>query len=149
MTDELSDSAMQAASAVRVVFGRLRRRLRELDESDDLTPSRTSVLTRLDRDGPASASELAAAERVRPQSMAAIVTSLLELDLIQRHPDPADGRRQLISLTSAARRRLQGERRTRQEWLASSLQDTCTEDERQTIIDALALLNRVVEATGR
>ena len=46
MTDELSDSAMQAASEVRVVFGRLRRRLRELDESDDLTPSRTSVLTR-------------------------------------------------------------------------------------------------------
>jgi DNA-binding MarR family transcriptional regulator len=137
---------VQAAGEVRVVFGRVKRRLKELADSDDLTPSQSSVLSRLDRDGPASASQLAAAERVRPQSMAAIVAALLAADLVQRHPDPDDGRRQVVSLTTAGRRRLHGDRKVRQEWLAEALQDQCTEAERQTILKALALLDKAIEA---
>jgi DNA-binding MarR family transcriptional regulator len=147
---EISASAARAASEVRTVFGRVKRQLKALAETDDLTPSQSSVLSRLDKDGPASASELAAAERIRPQSMAAIVAALREADLIQRHPDPEDGRRQVVSLTSAGRQRLQGDRKVRQEWLARTLQDHCTEAERQAIIEALALLDHAVEAaTGR
>ncbi|HWD77303.1 MAG TPA: MarR family transcriptional regulator [Kribbella sp.] len=142
----ISASATQAASAVRVVFGRVKRRLKELAETDDLTPSQASVLSPLDKDGPASASELAAAERIRPQSVAAILTALREADLIQRHPDPSDGRRQVVSLTTAGRHRLQGDRKVRQEWLAQTLQEHCTEAERQTIIKALALLDHAIEA---
>lgn len=143
----ISASAVQAASQVRVVFGRVKRRLKELADSDDLTPSQSSVLSRLDKDGPASASELAAAERVRPQSMAAILANLRDADLIERHPDPEDGRRQVVSLTTAGRHRLQGDRKVRQEWLAQTLQDRCTEAERQTILKALALLDNALETT--
>lgn len=146
MSEKISASATRAASEVRVVFGRLKRRLKELAESDDLTPSQSSVLSRIDKDGPASASELASAERIRPQSVAAILTALREADLIQRDPDPEDGRRQVVSLTTAGRHRLQGDRKVRQEWLARTLQDHCTEAERQTIIKALALLDDAVEA---
>jgi DNA-binding MarR family transcriptional regulator len=142
----ITGSATQAASEVRVVFGRVKRRLKELAETDDLTPSQSSVLSRLDKDGPASASELAAAERIRPQSVAAILSALRETNLIQRHPDPSDGRRQVVSLTTAGRHRLQGDRKVRQEWLAQTLQDHCTEAERQTIIKALALLDNALEA---
>lgn len=143
----ISASAVQAASQVRVVFGRVKRRLKELAETDDLTPSQSSVLSRLDKDGPASASDLAAAERVRPQSMAAILAALRENDLISRHPDPEDGRRQVVSLTTAGRHRLQGDRKVRQEWLAQTLQERCTEAERQTILKALALLDNALEST--
>jgi DNA-binding MarR family transcriptional regulator len=146
MSAAFSASAVQAAGEVRVVFGRVKRRLKELADKDDLTPSQSSVLSRLDKDGPASASDLAAAERVRPQSMAAILTALREADLIQRHPDPDDGRRQVVSLTTAGRHRLQGGHKVRQEWLSQALQEHCTETERQTIIKALALLDRAVEA---
>ncbi|RZT13457.1 DNA-binding MarR family transcriptional regulator [Kribbella sp. VKM Ac-2569] len=150
MSERVSASATQAASEVRVVFGRVKRRLKELAETDDLTPSQSSVLSRLDKDGPASASELAAAERIRPQSIAAILAALREADLIQRHPDPEDGRRQVVSLTTAGRHRLQGDRKVRQEWLARTLQDHCTDAERQTIIKALSLLDDAIEAaTGR
>ncbi|HZX08158.1 MarR family winged helix-turn-helix transcriptional regulator [Kribbella sp.] len=142
----ITASATQAASEVRVVFGRVKRRLKELAETDDLTPSQSSVLSRLDKDGPATASQLAAAERIRPQSVAAILTALREANLIQRHPDPSDGRRQVVSLTSAGRHRLQGDRKVRQEWLAETLQEHCTEAERQTIIKALALLDHAIEA---
>lgn len=129
-----------------MVFGRVKRRLKELADTDDLTPSQSSVLSRIDKDGPASASELAAAERIRPQSIAAILAALREADLIQRHPDPQDGRRQVVSLTTAGRHRLQGDRKVRQEWLARTLQDRCTEAERQTILKALALLDSAIEA---
>jgi DNA-binding MarR family transcriptional regulator len=150
VSERISASATQAASEVRVVFGRVKRRLKELAETDDLTPSQSSVLSRLDKDGPASASELAAVERVRPQSIAAILAALREADLIQRHPDPQDGRRQVVSLTTAGRHRLQGDRKVRQEWLARTLQDHCTEAERQSIINALSLLDHAIEAaTGR
>jgi len=143
---EISESAVRAASDVRVVIGRVRRRLKVLAHQDDLTLSQTAVLSRIDKEGPASASDLATAERVRPQSMAAILAALREADLIQRHPDPEDGRRQVVSLTTAGRHRIQGDRRVRQEWLAQALQEHCTESERQSIIKAVVLLDRAVEA---
>jgi DNA-binding MarR family transcriptional regulator len=146
VSERISASAAQAASEVRVVFGRVKRRLKELADTDDLTPSQSSVLSRIDKDGPASASELATAERIRPQSIAAILAALREADLIERHPDPQDGRRQVVSLTTAGRHRLQGDRKVRQEWLARTLQDRCTEAERQTILKALALLDNAIEA---
>src|SRR6476646_9466310 len=85
------------------MFSRLRRKLTELAAEDDLTPSQTAVLVRIAKNGPASTSELAGAERVRPQSMATTLAGLDRHGLITRKPDPDDGRRQLITLTPQAR----------------------------------------------
>ncbi|GAA0552157.1 MarR family transcriptional regulator [Paractinoplanes ferrugineus] len=136
-------SAIIAAHQVRTVFGRLRRRLREVANLGDLTPSQTSVLSRLAKDGPATASTLAALERIRPQSMAALVAAIAGRGLIARTPDPADGRRQRISLTEAGQELIEGYRREREEWLATELAHNFTEDDRQTIIAAMALLDRL------
>ncbi|GIG68890.1 MarR family winged helix-turn-helix transcriptional regulator [Phytomonospora endophytica] len=136
-------SAVRAAREIRVVFGRLRRRLRELARAEDLTPSQISVLTRLDKSGPAGASGLAAAERVRPQSMAATLAVLEQHALISRRPDPSDGRRQVVSLTAEGVARVQGDRLARQEWLARELDQGFTEEERETIVRAMGLLDRL------
>lgn len=146
MAEKISESAVRAAAEVRVVFGRLRRRMRELAADDDLTPSQAAVLSRLDKDGAASTSDLAAAERVRPQSMAMTVAALDRYGFVDRRPDPADGRRQLLSLTAAGRERLRGDRQVRQEWLARTLQQRCTEAQRRTILEALALLDDVAQS---
>ncbi|WP_433194165.1 MarR family winged helix-turn-helix transcriptional regulator [Nocardia sp. CA-107356] len=146
MDEKISESAVRAAAEVRIVFGRLRRRMRELAADDDLTPSQTAVLSRLDKDGVASTSDLAAAERVRPQSMAMTIAALDRYGFVERRPDPADGRRQLLSLTAAGRERLRGERQVRQEWLARTLQQRCTEAQRRTILEALALLDDVAQS---
>jgi DNA-binding MarR family transcriptional regulator len=138
-------SSVRAAKDIRTVFSRLRRRLREVAGLGDLTPSQTSVLSRLERGAPVSASDLATLERVRPQSMAATLAAIAEHGLIERRPDPADGRRQLISLTEAGRETIAGSRRQREEWLARALTDHYTEAERQKVIEALALLDRLVE----
>jgi DNA-binding MarR family transcriptional regulator len=142
----MTDTATHAAREIRVVFSRLRRRLREVASVGDLTPSQTSVLSRLDKDGPASTSDLASAEGIRPQSMAATLAVLDEAGLIRREPDPDDGRRQVISLSGPGRERLEGDRRAREEWLATALRERFTETERQTIADGLALLDRLTRS---
>jgi DNA-binding MarR family transcriptional regulator len=127
------------------MFSRLRRQLKDVATGNDLTPSQTAVLTRLWKDGASSASALAAAERVRPQSMATILTGLDHHGLIRRAPDPNDGRRQVISLTAAGRRRAESDRQVREEWLARAMQDRYSERERRVIVDALALLQRLTD----
>ncbi|RTL69452.1 MAG: MarR family transcriptional regulator [Pseudonocardiaceae bacterium] len=141
----LSESATHAARDVRVLVGRLRRRLRQTYDNADLTPSQTSALSRIGRDGPLSASDLATAERVRPQSIAATLAVVEERGLVERRPDPGDGRRRLLTLTPAGTALLEDGRRAGEEWLATALQERLTEAERRTVVEAMALLDRVTE----
>ncbi|MCV7402402.1 MarR family transcriptional regulator [Mycobacterium fragae] len=143
--ERISESSGAAARDLRVMFSRLRRRLKDVTTGSDLTPSQTAVLTRLWKEGDSSASALAAAERVRPQSMATILAGLDQHGLIRRTPDPDDGRRQVISLTAAGRRRAESDRQVREEWLARAIQDRYSERERRVILDALALLQRLID----
>jgi DNA-binding MarR family transcriptional regulator len=143
--DGIGDSAVTAARDLRVLFSRLRRRLKSLAIDDDLSPSQTAVLTRLWKEGASSASALAGAEGVRPQSMAAIVAVLEQRGMIERTPDPEDGRRQVVSLTAVGRRRAESHRQVREEWLARAIQERYSERERRVILEALTLLERLTE----
>ena len=78
--------ATRAAQDLVGAIGRLRRRMREVATDDQLTPPQTSVLTLLGKDGPATASALAAAEGIRPQSMAATLAALDERGLDRSDP---------------------------------------------------------------
>ncbi|MFD7505622.1 MarR family transcriptional regulator [Streptomyces sp. NPDC059850] len=142
----MSASSVQAAHEIRVVVGRLRRRFRESYDTEGLTPTQTSVLSRLRRDGPSSASALAAAERVRPQSMAMTLGALDERGFIERRPDPDDRRRQLISVSEAGQAFLEDKQRAGEEWLSQALESGFTEEERQAILSSLALLDRLSDA---
>ncbi|MZD06118.1 MarR family transcriptional regulator [Streptomyces sp. SID5785] len=138
-----SPSAEQASRAVRAVVSRLRRRLLKASAAQDVTLSQAAVLARLSGATGVTASELAAAEGVRHQSMTATVTSLAARDLVRRTPDPQDGRRLLLSLTAEGERRVAEARQARTEWLAVRLQDRCTEEERQTVLAAMSVLERL------
>ena len=143
--DDIAESAAAAARDLRVVVSRLRRRLRGLAIDGDLTPSQTAVLTRLWKEGASSASVLAGAERIRPQSMATIVAALEQRGLVERTPDPEDGRRQVVSLAEMGRQRAENDRQVREEWLARAIHERYSEPERRTILDALSLLERLTE----
>ncbi|MFF9347112.1 MarR family winged helix-turn-helix transcriptional regulator [Streptomyces sp. NPDC014734] len=139
----LSPSAVQASREVRTVISRLRRRILNAAGAEDITLGQASVLTRLSRRQGVTASELAASEGVRHQSMTATVAALTALGLVERRPDPDDGRRLLIALTAEGHRRVEEGRQARQEWLAGELQEKCTEEERRAVIAAMAILERL------
>jgi DNA-binding MarR family transcriptional regulator len=131
------------AHELRETLGRLVRRLRA---EPGPSVGRLAVLGRLSRDGPASISDLAAGERIRPQSMAQTVHDLETAGLVSRRPDPADGRRAFVELTAAGHEILDATRARRETWLTEVLERDLTTAERVQLADALALLSRIADA---
>jgi DNA-binding MarR family transcriptional regulator len=92
---------------------------------------------------------MAAADRVRPQSMAATVAALEADGLVTRRPDPSDRRRVAIDLTPAGRDVLAADRRRREGWLAEAIARDLSARERRLLADATALLGRLAESHAR
>ena len=130
-----------AASELRIVLAQLLRRLRA---ETTLPVPQATVLSRLERDGPSTASELAAHERMRPQSMAYTVAELERAGLVTRSSDPDDGRRRLVALTARGRDALLAERSRREGWIAEAIEQELTPAEQRTLVEAVALLERLV-----
>jgi DNA-binding MarR family transcriptional regulator len=131
------------AHELRETLGRVVRRVRA---EPGPSVGRLAVLGRLDRDGPASISDLAACERIRPQSMAQTVHDLESAGLVSRRPDPADGRRAFVELTAAGHDLLQTTRARRETWLTQALERELDAAERALLHEALGLLSRLADA---
>jgi DNA-binding MarR family transcriptional regulator len=134
----------QLAHELRETVGRVVRRLRA--EPGGPPVGQLAVLGRLDREGPASISDLAAADRMRPQSMAQTVRDLEDAGLVSRRPDPADGRRAFVELTPAGLEALRATRARREDWLTRTLDSELDPEERELLRRALADLGRVADA---
>jgi DNA-binding MarR family transcriptional regulator len=133
----------QVASDLRVVLAQLNRRLRV--ENRFPLPHAT-VLVRLERCGPQSVSDLAVAERVRPQSMAQTVADLEADGFVTRRPDPDDRRRALVEPTEAGLAMLQGDRAARDGWLARTIADKLSPADQNTLGNALEVLRQLAES---
>ncbi len=134
------DDALLAAE-LRLQLGRLVRRGR----AEDPRPhALTAVLGLLAREGALTTSELAGAQRVRPQSMARTVRTLEDEGLVVRSTDPTDARKSPIVLTERGRSALERERRRRTDWLTLALAQALDPGERETIAAAVPLLARIV-----
>ncbi|HEY2055135.1 MAG TPA: MarR family transcriptional regulator [Solirubrobacterales bacterium] len=130
------------AADLRIVIGQLIRRLR----TENIFPlNQAAVLGRLDRSGPQSVADLAAAERVRPQSMAQTVGDLEADALVERKPDPDDRRRALVKMTAAGRSRIEADRAAREGWLVKALEELPGSD-RETIERSVEILRRLADA---
>ena len=133
----------QSAADLRNVLGRLVRRLR----AENTFPlSQGTVLARLERDGPQTASALAAAEGVRPQSMAHTVAELRGAGYVDRRPHPLDRRQILIELTEDGLAKLTEDRKRREGWLAEAISTQLTADEQEILIRAVPLLDRLTHS---
>jgi DNA-binding MarR family transcriptional regulator len=137
--------ASALAQDLRAQLGKLKRRLREQSQVGDLTPSQVSVLLRLEKDGPATASSLARAEAMRPQSMASVVAALESAGLVSGAPDPSDGRQTLLSLTDTCRQWAKEGRAARQDWLTRMLQARLSPQEQDQLAASVELLKRLVD----
>ncbi len=145
---DVADIAGAAALAggLRVVLGKLGRRLREQGHAEDLTSCQKSVLLRLEREGPATVSTLARAESVRPQSMGATVASLEAARLVRGAPDPDDGRQTLLSLTAACRKWIKATRTAREDWLCRAILANLSSKEQTELTRAVEWLQRLADS---
>jgi DNA-binding MarR family transcriptional regulator len=133
------------AGDLRITLGALMRRLRQEATIGDFTRSQLSALGRLEREGPATLSELARAEGVRPQSMAATVAALENVGFVSRTPDERDGRKSLLHLTAEAREQFATGRLAREDWLFRAIHTRLTEDEQAALAASIDLLRRLAD----
>jgi len=131
-----------AVNDLALAVGQLLRRLRAEANPGELTLSQASALGRLDRARWLTTADLARAESVKPQSMSATLTSLEQDGLVERRPDPVDGRQVLFGLTEAgveARRKRGVAKRA---WLLAAMAKLDA-DEQRTLVAAIALIKRL------
>lgn len=127
-----------------MVVTRLARRLRRVAATDGVTPTQRSILTTLERRGPLTHGDLAAAERVRPPTITAAVDRLEDEGLVVRTRDERDRRVARVALTSAGRALLADARRERTAYLEQRLRALSPAD-RAAITAAAPALARLLE----
>ena len=125
------------------MLGQLVRRLRA---EHRLPLSHGIVLARLEREGPATTSSLAASENVRPQSMAQTLSELEADGFVSRTRDPHDRRQVLIAVTDAGRAALGEDRERREGWLAEAIATGLTPEEQDVLVRAVPLLRRLAQS---
>jgi DNA-binding MarR family transcriptional regulator len=139
-----AEAAHVVASEIRVVVGKLTRRLREQTQLGDFTYSQLKVLVRLESEGPTTVTALAREEGIRPQSMGEIVAVLKSAGLITGAPDPNDGRQTVLSLTDTCRDLIKRTRMAKEDWLFQAIQTRFEPSELAQLADSIAMLKRLI-----
>lgn len=145
MATDVTVDVTRVGSDLQIALGRVVRRLRQGHVPGDMTLSEASVLSRLDRNGPASSGELAAEEHVRPQAMCTTLAALERRDLVVRAADPGDGRRVVMSATEAGRQLLVDRRGARTQRMAQALAAGFSAPEQRRLAEAAVLLERLAD----
>jgi DNA-binding MarR family transcriptional regulator len=135
----------EVARALQVSIGLLKRRLRQMSLEGELTVPETSALAWLERDGSASATELARLEQISPQSMGATLATLQAKGLVDRSPDPGDGRRAIITITGSGMQALRERRDHRTDQLAQALTGGFSPSELDQLMAVAPLLERLAQ----
>lgn len=100
-TKATADINIDQASAFRVALIRVHRQLR-VRIGGDLTASQASALARIEQSGPLRLSTLSELEGITAPTMNKVVDSLIQRGLVNRVPDPVDGRASLLELGPGA-----------------------------------------------
>ncbi len=145
-TDTASATLTDSAARLRLAIVRTARRLRQeaAGGGDELTPTSAAALATVERHGPLTPSELAEIERVKRPTATRTLRVLGEAGLVERTPDPEDGRSSLVSITAAGRERLRRLRGRKNAYLARRMRDLPADDV-ATLERAAAILEDILE----
>jgi DNA-binding MarR family transcriptional regulator len=138
------ETPVEHVDRLRFAIGRLARRLRLSAAGAGHTPTTTSVLFTIVREGPLRLSEVAEREALNPTMLSRVAGTLTDEGLIHRVPDPRDRRAVLVEATAAGRRLRAKVHRQRTEALSAELGRLDAADQ-QAIEQALPALERLAE----
>jgi DNA-binding MarR family transcriptional regulator len=108
-----------------------------------LSLNQTAVLGQLHKNGSMTPGEVGGRLRAQPQSLTRTFAALERERLIRRTPDPGDRRQALLTITGAGRRALAAELAPRARWIAAAVAATLTPAERELLVLAAGLMERL------
>jgi DNA-binding MarR family transcriptional regulator len=140
------------AGRLRLAIVRTSRRLRQLalgaEGGGDISPTLSAALASIDVHGPLTPSELAERERVKRPTATRTIANLVALGLVERGPDPSDGRGCLVTTTADGRALMKRMRTRKNAYLASRIRELPA-DELETLEHAAEILERLLENEAR
>jgi DNA-binding MarR family transcriptional regulator len=136
---------LDLSSQLRAAAGQLIRRLRN-ETGTSLSWSQSALLSALSRQPSATASQLAADNGLRTQTVWATIDTLVAAGLAVRARDPEDRRNVRVTLTQAGLDELVRDRQVRECWIVDVLTHEFTADERSTLAAAIPLIDRLARS---
>jgi DNA-binding MarR family transcriptional regulator len=133
------------AAALHASISALLRRIRQVPTQGELTMPERTALSHLERSGPTTSSALAREVQVTAQTMGTTIGALRDRGLVERHPDPDDGRRVVLKVTDTGLRALRDKRNARTELIARALGATFTPTELAQLAATGPLLERLAQ----
>lgn len=134
----------EMAGRVRLVVGRLTRQLRLHHAGDLLTSTQLATLATIELRAPLRIGDLAAAEGISAATMTRVVAILEEHGLVERRPDPDDGRACQVQLSEHGTAEVDRLRSQRTGYIAVRL-GQCTPEQRAALAAALPVLELIAQ----
>lgn len=126
----------------------LRPLIRRFNRERTISLGKSGILNRLNEQGPATASELAASERITPQAVAVALRELEALSFVARARDEADRRKVHVQITEKGRVALESEHEAGTRWLADALLERLDDSERAALSSAVPVLRKLMQGAG-
>ncbi|MGD0344654.1 MAG: MarR family transcriptional regulator [Acidimicrobiales bacterium] len=144
MTRGTSTNDDDVAVRLRMAIARLFRRIERTQAGAALTPSETTILSVVVRQGPLRLTDLAASEGMNPTMLSRLVRDLEGDGLVQRKTDRVDRRAARVEATPAGRRLHARIRNERSDTLSAALA-LLPEDERRALGAGLPVLEALAD----
>jgi DNA-binding MarR family transcriptional regulator len=135
--------AAALATLLRGVVWRVARRLRSA-AGEELSPTMLTALGTIERHGPMTPGQFARHEQIQKPTATRTIGAMVDRGLVQRTPDPLDGRVGWLQLTPDGRRVLARVRRRHDEFLAKRVK-RLVPDEQAALARAASILERLME----
>lgn len=144
-----ADELGRLEQEVGVLIRRVRRVIGERARAvhPDLQPASYLMLTHLAAEGPQRSSAMSERFNVDKGAISRQVQHLCDLGLLEREPDPVDGRAMLISASADAVRRMESIDHERRKWLDSQLAEW-SEDDLREFVSGLSRYNTALDRSG-
>ncbi|CAI6030939.1 MarR family winged helix-turn-helix transcriptional regulator [Cohnella sp. JJ-181] len=131
-----------------LAFEELTRIIIRLPAKDKLSFTTLSVLHTLSRKSPMRLTELTTHEQLTQSGMTQLVTRLEQDGLVERRPDPGDGRVVQVHITEQGVRIIESRRKDRI-LLLTTFMEGLQPEERQSIALAISAIKRLAELGNR
>ena len=140
----------ELSSSLRTAVTTLHKMLRRQSSSiSDYSMTERETIGHLLRNPSLLPTELAALTKVKAQSMSHIVNNLEQRGVIKRSPSKDDKRKVYISITPAGKKIVEKARSEWDEWLKNVIEKSLSDKEKDTLVRALPVLNKLIETKNK